>query len=579
MYNRYYQQELQNLRELAAEFSKVHPAAAPMLSDQSADPDVERLLEGVAFLTGLLRQKLDDELPEIVRGLMDVVLPHYLRPIPSTAIVAFTPKPGMLESIRVPRGTSLGANPPEDTQVSCLFRTCFDLQVHPLTLMAAETVRKPGEPQQIRLTLELKGMDLSQWQPGRLSFYLGGAFSRASDLFMQLTRNVRQIRLVPADGGSACELSPDQLTPVGFDRVNSLFPFPSQAFSGYRLLQEYFILPQKFLFLDLCGWDQWRDRGRGTRFDIVFDLQPASRDLPPVSPDQFLLFATPVVNLFPVDADPVILDHSRERVRVRPPATSADAMQIYSVEEVTGFQEGSVERKVYTPMMMFSRGKEPGSYYQVIHDISKIHDRPEVFLTFTYPADAPEPVTETLSIQLTCTNGQLPERLQLGDICRQTFDSPELLEFRNITPPTATIDPLLAGEDLWRFLSHLSLNLLSLMDTDALKEMLRLYIFPGGRDKVKVTANLKRVEGITRVSARPADTLIRGFLVRGQEIVIEARQDHFAGPGDLMLFGSVMDRFFSEYSSLNAFTRLVVRETITGETITWSDKAGGRPLT
>jgi len=52
----YYQQELENLRELARDFSRVHPAAAPMLGGQSADPDVERLLEAVALLTGLMRR-------------------------------------------------------------------------------------------------------------------------------------------------------------------------------------------------------------------------------------------------------------------------------------------------------------------------------------------------------------------------------------------------------------------------------------------------------------------------------------------------------------------------------------------
>jgi len=140
------------------------------------------------------------------------------------------------------------------------------------------------------------------------------------------------------------------------------------------------------------------------------------------------------------------------------------------------------------------------------------------------------------------------------------------------------IEPLLGGGELWSFLSHLSLNLLSLMDLNGLKELLRLYIFPKGRDRVGITANLKRVEGITDVSASPADSLFRGFLVRGQEITIEARQDHFASTGDLVLFGSVMDRFFSEYSSLNSFTRLRIKETITGETFAWSDKVGGRPL-
>ena len=100
MLSTYYQQELQKLRELARDFAKIHPAIAPMLSGTTSDPDVERLLEGVAFLTGLLHHKLDDEFPELIHGLIDIIFPHYLRPIPSTSIVMFTPKPSMMETMK-----------------------------------------------------------------------------------------------------------------------------------------------------------------------------------------------------------------------------------------------------------------------------------------------------------------------------------------------------------------------------------------------------------------------------------------------------------------------------------------------
>ncbi len=577
MFDRYYQRELENLRELARDFAGVHPAAAPMLGGQSADPDVERLLEAVAFLTGMMRQKLDDELPEIVRGLMDVVLPHYLRPVPAAAIVAFSPKPSLMETIKVPAGTSIRSVQVDETD--CIFRTCFDLEVHPLRLEQAELIRRPGSAPRIRLALELKGPDLSRWRPERLTFFLGGGFARASDLFMILTRHLERIRLVPGQGGSSCELSAANLKPIGFERRNSLFPFPRRAFAAYRLLQEYFNLPQKFLFFDITGWERWQDRGRGSGFEIFFDLQalPAA-GIPSVEPEQFVLFATPAVNLFEVEADPVPLDHRREKVRVMPSAGRDDTIRIYSVDKVVGFREGTLEQKEYYPMSLFSQSRQPGTCYQVVHDVSPVHGRPEVFLSFSYPAEAGEPAAETLSIKLTCTNGRLTERLQLGDICRPTFDSPELLDFRNITAPTAPADPLLEGEDLWRFLSHLSLNLLSLMDIEGLRHLLRLYIFPKGRDRVRITANLKRVDGISAVRADPADTLVRGFLVRGRDITLEMRRDHFAGTGDMVLFGAVLDLFFSQYSSMNSFTRLRIKELITGETFTWPEKVGGRPL-
>lgn len=576
MFNRYYQEELQNLRERAREFSRVHPAAAPMLGGQSSDPDVERLLEGVAFLTGLLRRKLDDELPEMIRGLADIVFPHYLKPIPSASVVAFTPKPGLQETLRVPAGTSLGSEEVQDC--TCFFRTCFDLEVHSLRVTAAEAVRKAGEPSFIRLELESTGPILSQWRPERLSFCLGGGFAQAADLFCLLTRYLRSITLKPLEGGSPCTLPADSLVPAGFDRKKHLFPFPSQAFSGYRLLQEYFILPYKLLFLDLLGWDRWKDRGEGSRFEIRFELEEAPIDLPNPGPDRFVLFATPVVNLFSHDGDPITLNHKQERVRVRPSAKPEEVLQVYSVDEVTGFVAGTVEKKTYVPLSFFSGQENEVSLYQVLRAISPVDRTPEVFLSFPYAAAEEKPVPETLSLRLTCTNGNLPEQLQLGDISRQTTESPELLTFSNILSPTAPVDPPLHGNELWRLLSHLSLNLLPLADADSLKALLRIYLFPEGRDKVKIAANLKRVDGIEEMGVRATDRLVGGLLVRGQEITLTVRQDHFAGLGDLLIFGTVLDRFLGEYASMNTFTRLEIKETVSGETYAWPERIGDRPL-
>ena len=142
MINKYYQQELSHLRDLAVEFSKAHPALAPMLSGASQDPDVERLLEGTAFLTGMLRQKLDDEFPEVVHGLMSLIFPHYLRPIPATTIMAFTPKPSLMETLTIPAGTALNSIPVDGTK--CTFRTCYDVQVSPMQITRARVEDQPG---------------------------------------------------------------------------------------------------------------------------------------------------------------------------------------------------------------------------------------------------------------------------------------------------------------------------------------------------------------------------------------------------------------------------------------------------
>ena len=142
MFNRYFQQELSFLRELGAEYSEAHPAVAPMLSGPSSDPDVERLLEGVAFLTAQVREKLDDEFPEIIHELIQLVWPHYLRPIPSCSIICFTPKPALKQPLKVKSGVQVASVPVEGTV--CLFQTCYDTEIHPLVLRETEYIDPAG---------------------------------------------------------------------------------------------------------------------------------------------------------------------------------------------------------------------------------------------------------------------------------------------------------------------------------------------------------------------------------------------------------------------------------------------------
>lgn len=576
MFNKYYQQQLQNLRELAQQFAEVHPAIAPMLSGPTSDPDTERLLEGVSFLTGLLQRKLDDEFPEIIHGLIDIIFPHYLKPVPSTSIVVFKPKPSLQETVNVPAGTSLASIPVEDTK--CIFRTCFNTEVHPLNLVSADLVQNPPNPNQIRLVLELTGQNLSQWQPESLSFFLGGSYTQATDLYMLLTRHLRQIVIQSDQEGSRYIFPPQALVQTGFELENSLLPFPVHSFAGFRLIQEYFILPHKFLFLELRGWEKWQNRGEGSRFEITFKLAPSPLPPPRIKSDQIILFATPVINLFTHESDPILLDPRLEKVRVRPAATDKKYFQVFSVDKVLGYKQGSVTKKEYLPLEHFSRQEKDNSFYQVIHSKSPIDNSAESFLSFTFSAEKPNPEPETLSLTLTCTNGTLPELLQLGDIKVQTSDSPGLLDFYNIIPPTSPLNPPLGRNTLWKLLSHLSLNFLPLADAENLIELLKLYIYPEGRDRAKIAANFKRVEGIVDFSVKATDRIVDGIVMRGQKAQMTVRQDHFPCTGDLCLFGSMIDLFLGIYSSMNTFIQFELKDSISGETYIWPVRIGEKTL-
>ncbi|MEW5724751.1 MAG: type VI secretion system baseplate subunit TssF [Thermodesulfobacteriota bacterium] len=576
MINRYYQQELAYLKDLAAEFAQAHPALASMLSGASQDPDVERLLEGTAFLTGLLRQKLDDEFPEVIHGLIRLIFPHYLRPIPSTAISVFKPKPSLIETLRVPAGTALASKPVDGTK--CTFRTCYDVDVHPLKLTKAELVERPGRPAFVILGFQLTGLPLNNWKADYIRLHLAGAYPEAANIFQLFLRQVRDIEVRPTEGGSPLNLHPAAITPVGFQPAEALFPYPAHSFPGYRVLQEYFILPQKFLFFDLTGLEAWRNRGPGFSFEVTFEMKDLPEIRPQIRPENFVLFATPVVNLFPHEADPVALDHRQPEYHVLPSGGRPDHFQIYSVENVSAFAPGTVEKRDYVPFELFSPQADAVPVYHVNRRLSPIRPVVEVFLAVAYPPAAGPPAPETLSIQLMCTNAALPESLKYGDITEPTSSSPELCEFTNILPPTAMVQPPLGSNLLWRFLSHLSLNLLSLADTGNLKALLRLYIFPEGRDKATIVANEKRIEGLAGVSVKPFDRLVRGLTLRGQEITLKVIPDHFASRGDMLLFGSVMDHFLGTYANINSFTILKVIDALKGDVYPWPARIGDRPL-
>jgi len=574
--NRYYQRELANLRTLAAEFSKKHPALAPMLSGPSQDPDVERLLEGSAFLSGLLAQKLDDEFPEIIHGLMRLIFPHYLSPVPSMTILKYAPKRSLMEPLTVQAGSHAASIPVEGT--SCTFTTCYDVELLPLAVTEIALVQAGGRASGLRVSLEMTGMQLAKWTSRSLRFYLAGDYGHAADRYLLLMRRTARITVRSKEGGSPALLPRQNLAPVGFGEAEAAIPYPKQSYPGYRILQEYFTLPEKFLFFDVLGLDAWQDRGTGQGFEIVFEFDKPVADPPAFGKDSLALFATPAINLFPHEADPVLLDHRMPEYRVIPAGESTGHFQVYSVDKVIGFMQGSVGQREYYPFEMFNPMSEARPVYSLNHRQSALEERTDLFLSVAYPKGAGDPQTETLSLSIRCTNATLPENLQIGDISKPTETSPVLADFSNLRPPTATRQPPIGKESLWRLLSHLYLNYLPMADTENLKALVKLYIFPETKDRAGVLAGIKRAEAVNDLKVVTTNRLVGGIMMRGQLIEMRLDPTGFASMGDMYLFGSVLDCFLAGYAAVNCFTRLGVEDVFKKERYEWPARIGERYL-
>ena len=592
-FNRYYHSELSALRQLGRRFSERNPALAPFLGNVGQDPDVERLLEGFAFLTGRLRQKLDDELPELSHSLMHLLWPNYMRPLPAFSMLQFDPLKRAGPAIRVARDTPVESRAIDAER--CRFRTCYATDVLPLQLHTLEyAAQGDGALLSLRLEMTAEG-NFGELKFDQLRLHLAGERYHSQMLYLCLLRHLVGIELLPLDenrlpiigaGGQVLSfnLPRNNVSPVGFSEDQALIPYPLNTFPGYRHLQEYFAFPDKYLFVDVVGLDVLctleqevlkQVRGLALRFDI------RSGGLEQLNPtlDNVKLYCTPIVNLFKHDGVPIRLDGKQDEYLLLPAEYARGNCAVFSVDKVTGWRPGGLGYQAYVPFESFEHdfgdglSATPASYGLRLRQ-SLQHGGLDTWLSFDNRA---RHAHETLSTELTCTNQNLPRQLQVGDINQPSEQTPEFLSFRNITAATPSFSPPLDSDFLWRLISNMSLNYLSLTDINALKVILETYDFARYHDRQAQKISQRRLGALQSISHQPVDRLHRGLPFRGLRVDLVVDPDGYLGAGDVFVFASVLNEFFALYASLNSYHELRVIST-QGDVYLWPIRMGQQPL-
>lgn len=588
MFNKYYQDELTYLRELGREFAAAYPAIAPLLAERGGDPDVERLLEGVAFLTGKIRQKLDDELPEVIHSVAHLLFPHYLRQVPATSVVEFSPLPNVVrERLLVARSAEIGSVPVDGT--SCRFRTTQDVELLPLSVEDARVDTGAQLAQSLRIELKVTGgAVLSALNLHTLRFFVHGERRLQDDLRLWASAHLDSIALATVDASGrdkvVATLPKRNLVLVGFGEDESLIPYPKTVYPGFRLLQEYFTLPQKFAFFDVTGLGALKAEKGTDRFAIVLHLKDS---LPPgtrVSKENFKLFCSPVVNLFEHTADPIKPDSTKHEYLVRPSGANPSNHEIYSIDSVVGIARRTSQRVKIPSFFAFEHELEgEGGGAPVFHQThvrpAAIGDGVDVYLSFGSPQDAGSvPEFDVISVEATCTNRRLAGQLKVGDLRMPTATSPAVATFTNVTGVTQPLAPPIGRELQWRVLAHMAMSYRSITDVEVLRSTVDVYNFHALSDRQAARANQLRLAAIKSVRVRPTDRLYRGAPVRGIATEIELDEAGFAGEGEMYLFGGILNEMFASYVSINSFTQLTVTGTGTRVVYQWDPKSGSLNL-
>jgi len=583
----YYEKELAFLRQLGAEYAKDHPKIAGRLGisdDTIEDPHVSRLIEGFAFLNARIQHKLDDDFPEISDALLNVLFPHYQRPIPSMSIVQFEADEEKLDSrYTIPKNTLLETE--QFQGGNCRFTSIYNTDLYPVKINSAALMGRPfstpgsnkvrGADSVLKLSLKTFNSEItfSDLRPDKLRFYLKGQAQHINPLYEMLLNECIDIVIATSeDDPSPISLGKNSILPVGFGVSDGILPYPASSFLGYRLLTEYFVFPEKFMFIDIVGLTDKLPDNAGNVLDVYVYLKTSDVELEHnIDEENFALGCTPVVNLFPHTTDPIKLDHKHTEYEIIADARRPAGYEIYSVDKVTSVTS-SGEEDLYHPFYGLNHDQqksEANLFWYATRREAKltINERDEgtsVFLSLVDLHFNPnQPEDRTILIEATCSNRDLPGKLPFtkDHPKLQCADSaPPCSRIRCITQPTKVVRAPLRNNARWRLISHLNLNYLSLTGrenaTQALKEILRLYDFK----ESSVTRAL--IESIASIHVHPisAPLTIDGHatMCRGMEIEIEL-DDLLLTGSSTYLFATILEHFFSLYCSINSFTRTLIK--------------------
>ncbi len=616
---KYYNTELRFLREMGGEFANRYPKIAARLgldSFECADPYVERLLEGVSFLTARLQLKLDAEFPRFSQHLFELVYPHYLAPTPSMAIAQFQPdfdQASFEDGFSLPRDTVLRSVLDKGKRTACEFRTTKGIKLWPLQLLNAEYISsssllptldrthlakpKAGIRLRLKVTGDLTFEDLSL---DELSLYLRGSDELSAKLFEQILGRGIAMVICPASKPESWQeiIDSEHINGEGFGDDESMLPYVPQSFSGYRLLHEYFAFPSRFMFVSLTGLNQAIKRCTESELDLYILLKQSEIELEDkVDASRFALYCTPAINLFPKRTDRIHLNKRDSEYHLVPDRSRPMDFEVFQVKSVTGFGTAGRESQKFHP---FYSSSDPSfhsisqSYYtiyreqrlasskQKLYGPRSSYSGSEVFLSLVDSQEAPySPDLRQLAVETLCTNRDLPLHMPIGS---ETTDftwelSAPIQAVRCISGPSKPQPSYAEGEIGWRLISHLSLNYLSLIDTDekegatALRELLGLYSF------IKEVDLQKQIEGVLNVSSKSVYRRLPSpwpiVYGRGLEITVTIDESAFEGSGCFLL-GAVLEQFFTRYASINSFTETVIRTLDRGEIMRWPVRVGQR---
>lgn len=613
----YFEDELRVLRDLLWEFAEDHPKVGTRLGlnrDGSADPYVNQLLDGTAFLAARIQRKLDDEFPVFTRHLLERIAPELLAPIPAMTVVGFEPQPkapGLERGVPVPRGTALNTAPPAVSDTPCTFTTAQEVVLWPLQVAGVELLpatrldhaglrRPPSAQAALKLTFQtFQEMPVGALPLDRLRLFLPPAGGIGFTLFDLLVADGLGGAVRAPGAGAGARLPPETLTLPAFAPEHTLLPPNRAGFHGHQLLLEGLGLPARFLFCDIDGLSPGLAGVEGDRFELYLFLARYETALEGrLGPENVTLFATPAVNLFSRASTPVTLDHRRRRHRLVVDRSRDLDFEIFAVQRLDahGRERETRLRPLYETdpetggeafytTERLPRRFPPAPTGGVGETRGSVYRGGDLHVTLTgrdsgWTAEA----FESLTARLWCTNRDLVRFVDF-EVGREHFRAgaagPAVRGVRCLVTPTPPREPLAAGRENWMLVNHLAPTYAGLLGADgdtgrdgdprALVELLATYApSPRQRRPLEAIRSVRVEHAVRRLPDCWPPSFARGLAVR-----LDIDPGELDGVSPVVL-GTLVERVLASFVTINGFVETAITTTERGEIKRWPPRLGDR---
>ncbi|MCX2683785.1 type VI secretion system baseplate subunit TssF [Campylobacter sp. MIT 21-1685] len=547
----YYQKELSSLYQTREYFVKKFPKLAPFLALDSKDPDIERIIENLAILTSKIHQEMEQNIPYIAESLLNVVSPNYTNPLPSLCLQEFfLNKDSKKNKVVISKGSRLQSITIE--QIECEFRTVYDVYLYPLDIdevfMSSE---KQYHTMDLRLKINKSDLKICDIGLDCFNLYLGDDIYTSATLLLFIHLYLEEIKIISYDTSEEFKLNPYNIKVIGLEPNESCLNYDDLGFEAFSLLREYFFIPEKFNFIKIQGLDILRDC-QGKNLSIQFKFNKIFPKNCIVRADLFSLSVTPIVNIFPKNAESIINDHTKDGYRIFVDRAHLDSYEIIKINQVKAHNSDS-GRRILKNYKSFERFEFLKDNQNEFYNISvKKNSKGETYKEISFFSEYS--YNEIITIDALCCNKNLPSKLKLGDINHIDFQD---VSTKNIKTPSIMREYSVDGHLLWKLVSILSFNYQSLLNVASFFGVLESYSFVNDKENEETYKRLKN--SILYIDSKSTYLIDEYITKKGTLCIMGIKDSNFYSLGEVYKLGLVISKFFASFVSINSFCELKIK--------------------